>query len=1246
MQLFMRGIPVHTRPEDLEIAIAKRIHRPPFQISPLINFHIRFFRHKQGQRFLNGILTLPDKVTGELFLSTFGGGIPIATSKVLFSRNKQASDEAQIARVASTVWRDPEVLNREAETRKANSADIPLTAFAFGRLCRDFTFSDEVRRDGNSTVSCDIENRRVRLTLKPQGDNLFDDLFDFALEPTIYAWYRASQVLALCSSTSDAPGAGHYSILLEGNAPPVFEKTPPLQIFDERPTSQRVESIFGNSPMPCVGRFLHLTFGTHDDLSLFVSRCKPLHIHHPIPSSIPIVKRGLYSKDVEVNCQKALNQLPFPLAFELDKAINGGILDPVEVLGLQGALHKLLREKGEEATAIFRWFTARIQAPSLKRLDKLALKDIQAEFEVVEKKRKNRRQRGRKRKNRPPPPSEETLVNPTLSDLLERAAKVYAPELPRASPLIAPTPAIYQSYHLIITPSCYISEGPLPDQSSSILRRFGNNDCFLRVTFQDDNRMTLRQDTTLNISIKELLASRYKRALVEGITVAGRHFEFLGYSMSGLKQHSVFFVHPFEFELTPGTQTLMTAEVIRSTLGDFSMIARKPALLAARWAQVFSASAPSVILGPQEIRRIEDRRSPSGSLFTDGCSPISPELGRAIWARLQGQRKAGGREKLIPSCYQIRVGGAKGVIFVDPTLTGRVLCLRKSQTKFETDSTLTLDIASTSARPIRMFLNRPLIMLLEHLGVKDKAFIDLQNDAIHSVDCTRSSFKDASKLFQQHGLGTSFRLPSLFNNLVRQLKLPDDAVSPFILQCDLITTTMAYAATHVLREIKFRGRIAVPGSFTLIGVSDEWGCLREGEIYATIRDERNGLYKQVEGKVLITRSPQIHPGDVQFVTAVRRPELSHLSNVVVFSCEGDRSLPSCLGGGDLDGDIYNLILDPDLFPTRTVKPGSYIGLPHKETADPCTVSDVADFVINYLEADLVGMISNRHLCIADQDPLGPECNDCLRLAEYASHAVDFPKTGTPVDFSQLPRGPTRLKPDFLSTEVTDASSPNSPFYPSKKILGRLYRRVPLQDDDPDYLDPTFGPVITDALLRFRTDRLDLPSIFEIEDDVLQEMDDLMEMYMTELQFIAKAHTLAKHPNEQLSEAELVSGTIQARWSDHHKRRDTVASMNLQTQQLTKAIRREFRRVEVTAASVPAEQGVEEEEDEDDEDDDEDQLSEGDLESFIRAAAAWQVAVEELEEPREAGVATFGATSFGLIALGVMLDVIKKARKLQ
>jgi hypothetical protein len=74
-------------------------------------------------------------------------------------------------------------------------------------------------------------------------------------------------------------------------------------------------------------------------------------------------------------------------------------------------------------------------------------------------------------------------------------------------------------------------------------------------------------------------------------------------------------------------------------------------------------------------------------------------------------------------------------------------------------------------------------------------------------------------------------------------------------------------------------------------------------------------------------------------------------------------------------------------------------------------------------------------------------------------------------------------------------------------------------------------------------------------------------------------------------------------------------------------------------------GVEDDEDDDDyddddDDDDEDMLSEEDLERYIRAAAAWTVAVEALQdEPR------FGPCSFGLIALGEILGIVKKAKQL-
>jgi len=458
------------------------------------------------------------------------------------------------------------------------------------------------------------------------------------------------------------------------------------------------------------------------------------------------------------------------------------------------------------------------------------------------------------------------------------------------------------------------------------------------------------------------------------------------------------------------------------------------------------------------------------------------------------------------------------------------------------------------------------------------------------------------------------------------------------LRHELIENCLAYGSTHVLREIKYRAHIPVPDSVTLIGVSDEWGCLQEGEIYATVYDERKSTYEAIEGKVLITRSPQIHVGDIQFVNAVRRPELEHLTNVVVFSCEGSRSLPSMLGGGDLDGDIYNLILNPDLFPLRTAEAGSYKGLGHKTTLDPCTVADVADFVIDYIQSDLVGYISILHLRIADLN--GPDCGECMQLAEKASHAVDFPKTGTRVAFNDLPKA-DRKKPDYLSSEGTNLEKSQN-YYPSKKVLGALFRRVPMEDHFPrKYDNPTDYEKVLTALSALDPPSLGLSSLDMPPDDLMDEMRHKIWEYSRQLMVIAKTHTLSKSPTAYLTEAELVSGTIQAKWADHRKRREAVAAMNLQTHELTKLVRHELREVNLQASDEQSEQDDDDYDNYDNYYDEDDYWTADERESeiFSRAFAAWCVAEEELQYDRD----SYGAQSFGLIALGIMLEVVKEVR---
>jgi RNA-dependent RNA polymerase len=172
----------------------------------------------------------------------------------------------------------------------------------------------------------------------------------------------------------------------------------------------------------------------------------------------------------------------------------------------------------------------------------------------------------------------------------------------------------------------------------------------------------------------------------------------------------------------------------------------------------------------------------------------------------------------------------------------------------------------------------------------------------------------------------------------------------------------------------------------------------------------------------------------------------------------------------------------------------------------------------------------------------------MQLAEAASHAVDFPKTGTPTNFTNLPRPPSHERPDFLAPETVN-SADNNLYYPSEKILGVLFRNVPsakcpvLQYDALN--TPSDGNSVLNALMETDLSQLGLPPLQPPQDDLMEEMERLLEAYSEHLVSIARIHTISKLPGARVSEAELISGTIMGKWSDHHKRREAIVAMNLQ-----------------------------------------------------------------------------------------------------
>jgi len=66
MDIFMHNIAYAAKEIDVRIALAEKLHRPPFPTDPPINFRVHLF--KRGC----GMLTLPTREVGDTFLRTYG----------------------------------------------------------------------------------------------------------------------------------------------------------------------------------------------------------------------------------------------------------------------------------------------------------------------------------------------------------------------------------------------------------------------------------------------------------------------------------------------------------------------------------------------------------------------------------------------------------------------------------------------------------------------------------------------------------------------------------------------------------------------------------------------------------------------------------------------------------------------------------------------------------------------------------------------------------------------------------------------------------------------------------------------------------------------------------------------------------------------------------------------------------------------------------------------------------------------
>lgn len=638
---------------------------------------------------------------------------------------------------------------------------------------------------------------------------------------------------------------------------------------------------------------------------------------------------------------------------------------------------------------------------------------------------------------------------------------------------------------LVITPTRIIYYHSRKMAGNRLLRFF-DSESFLRVHFRDENLGKISHSKSTKASLDSIYA-RIKIILKDGFWVGGRRFELLACSSSQLREHGCWFFASCQHKLH-GT---VDVAFIRNWIGHFDKF-RSVAKYMARLGQGFSASidvgeleeSETQMISDYKIEKFDSNGTPVGEyIFSDGVGMISPAICRQIseflgYKSFDNDGIAGIGKKSMPSAFQIRYGGCKGVVALNPNVVlhsqDRVMWIRPSMKKFDSPQR-SLEIINV-AEYIPAFLNRQIIMILSSLGVPDSSFINLQDrmlqdlsdnllddekaaltlenlinnplmafdinflrfldvkhsrnpSRIHNSDCFNSSIDETDQDFSVSKLYWSLQIEPFF----RSLLLAD--------------------YKRKMNDLLTRSRIFCPKARILMGIIDETGTLAENEVFVRVTPQPSDAgddlfdkaktyktenwFNTIVSSVVIAKNPCMHPGDIRVMKAVNNDWLQkYHHDVIVFPRTGNRPITDMCSGSDLDGDLYFVSWDPALIPPIVTNPMDYTSTDKPKILSPdvprINTDHIVDFILEFIKNDDLGPLANLHVALSDFLPQGVRDPLCINLARLFSHAVDFAKTGF------IPKIPANAHvekwPDFMQKS-------DQPSYISHKVIGRMFRRI-------------------------------------------------------------------------------------------------------------------------------------------------------------------------------------------------------------
>jgi hypothetical protein len=438
------------------------------------------------------------------------------------------------------------------------------------------------------------------------------------------------------------------------------------------------------------------------------------------------------------------------------------------------------------------------------------------------------------------------------------------------------------------------------------------------------------------------------------------------------------------------------------------------------------------------IRKIDDIKSPTGIVMTDGCAPAGANIIASAANVLVSHTILQSNGISTVCAVQGRLGGYKGMWYLDPSLPTDVICVRPSMQKIELDEkTATLSQKQFEAlKENTRFgnsastINKQFALLLEGWGVSKSVFVSLLRDAITPL----------LKMTQSPSAAMSV-LNHKPHNLISQSLNDIEKEATMMLKSGLWGEYRLHFLLQKIRSLRFRAlarkpRLLVEKSRTAFILADPTGLLQPGEVYFKDLGSKSSD-SALMGQVLLLRNPCYSPEHLVLATAI--PKLStrgtsdaqkeyarlietSLCGVILFPVTGNEPMAFRLSGGDYDGDVAWICWDSrlvDPISQKTNKDNKSLKKRALELYDrpdqfkpsqaveesnkwPPTTETLQRLWVASLTNNQLGIASNLHSALIDSILSSNDAliksqalwdSRAIHLAQLCDANVDAPKTG-------------------------------------------------------------------------------------------------------------------------------------------------------------------------------------------------------------------------------------------------------------